>query len=47
MRRLNKVMGEKNATHQLREIRPSVLTLILKFIYDNQEENENNAGLID
>ena len=44
LRRLNKLSGEKNATHQMREIKPSVLTIILKFIYDNQEENENNSG---
>jgi hypothetical protein len=36
LRRLNKLSGEKNATHQMREIKPSVLTIILKFIYDNQ-----------
>lgn len=44
LRRLNKLSGEKNATHQMREIKPSVLTIILKFIYDNQELNENNNG---
>jgi myb proto-oncogene protein len=44
LRRLNKLSGEKNATHQMREIKPSVLTIILKFIYDNQEQNENNNG---
>jgi hypothetical protein len=44
LRRLNKLSGEKNATHQMREIKPSVLTIILKFIYDNQEQNENNSG---
>jgi hypothetical protein len=30
----------------MREIKPSVLTIILKFIYDNQEENENNKGML-
>jgi hypothetical protein len=43
LRRLNKLLGEKNATHQMREIKPSILTIILKFIYDNQELNENNT----
>ena len=27
----------------MREIKPSILTIILKFIYDNQELNENNT----
>jgi hypothetical protein len=37
LRRLNKVIGEKNSTLHMREIKPSVLTIILNFIYDHQE----------
>ena len=33
LRRLNKYIPKKNATSELREITPSVLTVILNFIY--------------
>jgi hypothetical protein len=44
LRRLNKIIGEKNSTLHMREIKPSVLTIILNFIYDHQEENSENGG---
>ena len=37
LRRLNKIIGQKNSTLQMREIKPSVLTIILNFIYDHQD----------
>ena len=47
LRRLNKVIGEKNSTLQMREIKPSVLTIILNFIYDHQEESpDSNQGFL-
>lgn len=33
LRRLNKILGEKNSTSQMREIKPSVLSTIMNFIY--------------
>ena len=44
LRRLNKIVGEKNSTMHMREIKPSVLTIILNFIYDHQEETRENGG---
>ena len=38
LRRLNKFIGEKNSTTQMREIKPSVLSTIMNYIY----EQENN-----
>lgn len=47
LRRLNKVIGQKNSTLQMREIKPSVLTIILNFIYDHQDEEEHSTdGLV-
>lgn len=36
LRRLNKMAGNKNSTHKMREIKPTILTIILNYIYDNQ-----------
>lgn len=47
LRRLNKVIGQKNSTLQMREIKPSVLTIILNFIYDHQDEDsDKNESLV-
>ena len=43
LRRLNKYIGKKNATSELREIKPSVLTVIINFIYENQEGDEKDT----
>jgi hypothetical protein len=43
LRRLNKSLGEKNSTSQMREIKPSVLSKIMNHIYDG----ENKSNLLD
>ena len=43
LRRLNKFIGKKNSTSQLREIKPSVLTVIINFIYDNQDGDSKDT----
>lgn len=40
LRRLNKLKGVKNSTGQIREIKPSVLSAIINFVYAN-EHNQN------
>ena len=45
LRRLNKYIGKKNATSELREIKPSVLTVIINFIYDTQATNGEDPFL--
>lgn len=35
LRRLNKILGQRNSTSQMREIKPSVLTTIMSFNYGN------------
>ena len=44
LRRLNKIIGEKNSTLQMREIKPSVLTIILNFIYDHENDEGHKDG---
>lgn len=43
LRRLNKYLGKKNATSEMREIKPSVLTIIINYIYDHQNGDSNDA----
>jgi hypothetical protein len=45
LRRLNKYIGEKNSTSHMREIRPSVLTIIINFIY-GQENIDSHEVLL-
>lgn len=42
LRRLNKISGEKNSTSQMREIKPSVLSTIMNYIYDQQHGLERD-----
>ena len=42
LRRLNKYIGEKNSTSQMREIRPSVLTIIINFIYGRENDQADD-----
>jgi hypothetical protein len=42
MRRLNKFIGEKNSTTQMREIKPSVLSTIMNYIYEQESSIESN-----
>lgn len=43
LRRLNKYIGKKNATSELREIKPSVLTVIINFIYDTESADGQDS----
>jgi len=38
LRRLNKILGQRNSTSQMREIKPSVLTTIMSFNYGNTDK---------
>ena len=38
LRRLNKILGQRNSTSQMREIKPSVLTTIMSFNYGNPDK---------
>lgn len=42
LRRLNKISGEKNSTSQMREIKPSVLSTIMNYIYEQQHALEGD-----
>jgi hypothetical protein len=42
LRRLNKFIGEKNSTTQMREIKPSVLSTIMNYIYEQESSIESN-----
>lgn len=42
LRRLNKFIGEKNSTTQMREIKPSVLSTIMNYIYELENNIETN-----
>jgi hypothetical protein len=42
LRRLNKLIGGKNSTGQIREIKPSVLSTIISFIYANEHIQDEN-----
>lgn len=42
LRRLNKFIGEKNSTTQMREIKPSVLSTIMNYIYGQENSIETN-----
>lgn len=37
LRRLNKILGEKNSTSQMREIKPSVLSTIMNYLYEQDQ----------
>jgi hypothetical protein len=39
LRRLNKIVGEKNSTTQMREIKPSVLSTIMHYIYEQEQHS--------
>jgi hypothetical protein len=41
LRRLNKILGEKNSTSQMREIKPSVLSTIMNYLYEQEHGLEN------
>ena len=43
MRRLNKLIGGKNSTGEIREIKPSVLATIINFVYANENINDELA----
>lgn len=47
LRRLNKLSGEKNSTNHLRQIKPSVLTNVLQYIYDHEKAGQPTSGVID
>lgn len=46
LRRLNKYIGQKNSTNQMREIKPSVLTFIINHIYSQQAANNCNKSIL-
>ena len=39
---MNKFIGEKNSTTQMREIKPSVLSTIMNYIYEQESSIESN-----
>lgn len=45
LRRLNKIVGEKNSTTQMREIKPSVLSTIMAYIY--QQAGQTHSPLLE
>lgn len=45
LRRINKFLGSKNSTSQMRDIKPSVLSLILDFSMENDPEDTNTSNL--
>ena len=46
LRRLNKLIGGKNSTGQIREIKPSVLSTIISFIYANEHIPDENLSAL-